>query len=313
MADIFRVVLGLTFVFSGLVKTVDPWGTALKIAEYSSVYGIAALGDCRFGLAIGLCAAELTMGLMLMFGVKTRQVSAPALVVMSFFLVLTLLSATVLPVGDCGCFGDALKLSPWASVGKNVVLWVLAFVVWRDARRGPALFPVAVREWVLTLLFAWLSVGLGVYCYSHLPIVDFLPYKKGVDLRKATDSANMESDILLRQFVVFDSGGDVTGDILNFPGRVYMLCAARLDAVDSRCAARFESVVRRAEARGEKVVVLTASAIPGGGTTVFGNSPLVPTYNLDATTMATMLRASVGMVTIDDGVIVDKRNCRDIK
>ncbi|MDR2894834.1 MAG: DoxX protein, partial [Alistipes sp.] len=189
-ADVARVLFGLTFIFSGFVKTVDPWGTALKITEYLNVYGFETLAGYRFGFAIWFCAAELMMGLMMVFRIKTRLISIFALLIMTFFLVVTFLSATVLPVEDCGCFGDALRLSAWGSFGKNVVLWVLALVVWRDARRRLTFFLVTMREWVCTLLFAGLAGGLGTYCYRHLPLIDFLPYKKGVNLYEARFGAD---------------------------------------------------------------------------------------------------------------------------
>jgi uncharacterized membrane protein YphA (DoxX/SURF4 family) len=355
--DICRVVLGLTFIFSGFVKTVDPWGTALKISEYLNVYGAGGYFDAiRFPLAIALCAAELTLGLMLVSGVKTRLSSMLALLVMSGFLVVTFLSATVLPVEDCGCFGDALHLSAWASFGKNVVLWILALAVWLDARKRLKIFPVTTREWVCTIVFAGLSVALGTYCYRHLPLIDFLPYKVGVSLRDAvydekdgTDSSRMvyrdltdgslrefavsdttwydssrwefvemvevdgiEPGLTLREFAVFNSAGDATREIVDFPGNVYMLCATRLEFIEARCAERFEKVVKSAAAEGAKVVLLTASPISDGETASFGDTAPVTVYNVDATTMMTMLRARTGMVTLSGGEITDKKNCRDL-
>lgn len=353
------MVLGLTFIFSGFVKTVDPWGTALKITEYLNVYGFGGLNNYRFGFAIWFCAAELMMGLMLTFRIKTRLISIFAMLVMTFFLVVTFLSATILPVEDCGCFGDALKLSPWASFWKNVVLWGLALVVWLDARRKLTFLPVTAREWVCTLLFAGLAGGLGTYCYRHLPLIDFLPYKKGVNLREAirggdengTEDARMiyrrlddgslhefsvadttwwdttrwefvelvengefEPGMALREFAAFDPAGDVTDEIVDFPGRVYMLCAVKLDLIKPRYAAKFEKIARRADEEEAKVVLLTATPLGGEQQTmIFGEAPPVRVCNVDATTMITMLRASVGMVVLEDGVIVDKRNCRDIE
>jgi uncharacterized membrane protein YphA (DoxX/SURF4 family) len=357
-ADVCRVVLGLTFIFSGFVKTIDPWGTAIKITEYLNVYGFETLNNYRFGFAIWFCAAELMMGLMLTFKIKTRLISIFALLVMTFFTVLTLLSATVMPVEDCGCFGDALRLSPWASFAKNVVLLGLALVVWLNARRRLTFFPVTRREWICTFLFAAIAGGLGAYCYRHLPLIDFLPYKIGVDLDGAVhddgagddDDACMvfrdlrdgsmrefavsdttwydtsrwefagqvehggfEPEMSLREFAVFDSGGDVTAQVTGFPGRVYMLCAVKLDLVEPRCAARFENIARRAYQEGARVVLLTATPLSEGQTMTFGSAPPVDVYNVDATTMITMLRASTGMVVLDDGVIIDKRNCRDIR
>ncbi len=359
LVDLCRVLLGLTFIFSGFVKTVDPWGTALKITEYLNVYGFGGLNDYRFGFAIWFCAAELMMGFMLTFRVKTRLISIFAMLVMTFFLVLTFLSATVLPVEDCGCFGDALRLTPWASFGKNVVLWALALVVWLDARRRMTFFPVTVREWVLTLTFAALAGGLGAYCYRHLPLIDFLPYKKGVNLREAVrgevaddgdetrmiyrrledgslhdfsvadttwwdttrwefvemvEDERFEPAMALREFAVFDAAGDVTDELVDYPGRVYMLCAVKLELIKPRWAAKFEKIALRADEQGAKVVLLTATPLGGEQEMemTWGEAPPVKVCNVDATTMITMLRASVGMVVLEDGVIVDKRNCRDI-
>jgi hypothetical protein len=219
-------------------------------------------------------------------------------------------------------------------------------------------FPVTRREWICTFLFAAIAGGLGAYCYRHLPLIDFLPYKIGVDLDGAVhgggaggdDDARMvfrdledgslrefavsdttwydtsrwefagqvehggfEPEMSLREFAIFNSGGDATAEITGFPGRVYMLCAVKLDLVKPRCAARFENIARRAYEEGARVVLLTATPLSEGQTMTFGAAPPVDVYNVDATTMITMLRASTGMVVLDDGVIIDKRNCRDIK
>ncbi len=116
----------------------------------------------------------------------------------------------------------------------------------------------------------------------------------------------------LREFAIFNSAGDATEEIAGYPGRVYMLCAVKLDLIKPRYADRFEKVVRRAYEEGAKVVLLTATPISDGETATFGGAPPVTVYNVDATTMITMLRASVGMVVLEDGVIIDKKNCRDI-
>lgn len=357
IADVCRVVFGLTFIVSGFTKTVDPWGTAIKISEYLNVYGFGELGDVRFGLAVLFCAAELMMGLLMLFKVKTRFVSIFAVLAMVFFTVLTFLSATWFPVEDCGCFGDAIHLSPWASFWKNVVLLALALIVWLNARRTMKFLPVTRYEWVCTVLFACMSVGLGVYCYRHLPIVDFLPYKKGLNLYDAVyagnvadddvrlvyrdttdgslhefsaqdttwydtvrwefveqaDSGPYETDMVLREFAVFNPEGDVTEDILGYGGTVYMMCAVKLDKVAPRCAERFAVVAERAAGENALAVCLTSTPVKAGETVSFGGGDPVAVYNVDATTMITMLRATTGLVVLDNGVITDKKNCRDIE
>jgi hypothetical protein len=90
-----------------------------------------------------------------------------------------------------------------------------------------------------------------------------------------------------------------------------MICALKLDDIGPRCEARLAELVARAEGEGALVVCLTSSAIPEGGVERFGESAPIPVYNLDPTTMQTMLRAKTGVVVLDNGIIVSKHNCRD--
>lgn len=357
IADICRITLGLMFIVSGFTKTIDPWGTAIKITEYLNTFGFETLNNYRFGFAIWFCAAELMMGLMLTFKIKTRLISIFAVLVMTFFTVLTFLAATWFPVEDCGCFGDAIKLSPWASFGKNVVLLSLAVVVWLNARRTLAFFPVTRKEWICTILFAGIAGGLGAYSYFHLPLIDFLPYRKGVNLYEAiysgggtdediklvyrdrtdgslheflptdttwydsgrwefveqADAGSFEPDVALREFAIFNSAGDATREIVGYGGRVYLLAAVKLDKIKPYCAERFAMIARRAAEENALAVLLTSSPLGGQQSLVLGAGVEVPVYNIDATTMITMLRAATGMVVLDHGVITAKKNCRDIR
>ena len=198
-ARICRLVLACTFVVSGFSKVVDPWGTALKVNEYLSIYGLEFFRPASMAFSIWLCGAELMMGCMLLFKVRIRLISIFALVSMTFFTVLTLLSATLIPVEDCGCFGEALKLTPWQTFFKNLVLLPMAVVVWWRYRPD-RIFAFRASEIALTCIFFIASMYLGYYCYRHLPLVDFLPYKVGVDIRKAMAAA--------------DSAGDATETVL---------------------------------------------------------------------------------------------------
>ncbi len=134
-ATIARWAVGGTFIFSGLVKSVDPVGTSIFVDEYLAAYSLEGLGSLSLAAAVGLGAAELSVGVMLCLRLMTRAASASASAMLAVFTVVTLLSATVLPVGDCGCFGDALSLSPWATFFKNVVLLPLAVWTYMRHRR----------------------------------------------------------------------------------------------------------------------------------------------------------------------------------
>ena len=94
---------------------------------------------------------------------------------------------------DCGCFGEALKLTPWQTFAKNLVLLPMAFVVWLRYRPD-RIFAFKPVEVLLTLTFFCMSMYLGIYCYKHLPLIDFLPYKVGVDIYGAMHEAEQESD-----------------------------------------------------------------------------------------------------------------------
>ena len=180
-AHVCRLTLGAVFIFSGFVKSVDPWGTALKVNEYLSIYGLEWMQPASMTFSIWLCGAELMMGLMLTFKVRIRLISIFAVLSMIFFTVLTFLSATWLPVEDCGCFGDALKLSPWGTFFKNLILLPLAIVVWYRYRPDKIL-AFSKLEIFLTCLFFTIGMGVGTYCYYHLPLIDFLPYRVGVNI-----------------------------------------------------------------------------------------------------------------------------------
>ena len=192
LAHICRFILAATFIVSGFVKSVDPWGTALKVNEYLSIYGLEWLSPISMAFSIWMCGAELMMGLMLTFKVRIRLVSIFAVLSMTFFTVLTFLSATWIPVEDCGCFGDALKLSPWATFFKNLILLPLAVVVWWRYRPDK-IFVFKRLELFLMVLFCTIGMGVGTYCYFHLPFIDFLPYKVGVNIREEMEQAARET------------------------------------------------------------------------------------------------------------------------
>lgn len=194
LARVCRVLFALTFVLSGFSKVIDPWGTSLKVSEYLSIYGLEFLDPAAMTFSIWMCGAELMMGLMLLFKVRIRLISIFALVSMCFFTALTLLSATVIPVEDCGCFGEALKLSPWATFFKNLVLLPMAVVVWWRYRPDK-IFAFKPLELALTVFFFSVSMYIGYYCYVHLPLIDFLPYRVGVTIHEAMHaSEKMEEE-----------------------------------------------------------------------------------------------------------------------
>lgn len=357
LAHVCRILLACTFILSGFTKAIDPWGTALKVDEYLTIYGLEALLPASMVFSIWLCGAELMMGCMLLFKVRIRLISIFALVSMILFTTITLLSATVLPVEDCGCFGEAIKLTPWQTFFKNLVLLPMAVVVWWRYRPDK-IFAFNAREVALTGLFFFGAMYLGAYCYRHLPLIDFLPYRVGVNIREAMqepDELDGETETVLiyrnrqtgaerafsldetewqdtlrwewvdtrtrgdarvirplvSEFSLRDAGADVTDEVLSAAGRLYMLCVTSFDRLSAACIERMATLVARAGAEGAQVVCLTPHPLDGETWYDFGTGE-VHCYNIDASTMKTMLRARNGVVVLEEGTIVSKRNCRDI-
>lgn len=181
-AAVCRVVLGAVFIFSGLVKSIDPWGTALKIEEYLTAFGMEGLAGLAAPLAIGQCALELTLGLMLVSAVWLKAAAFLTLIFMIFFTALTLVIAVWNPVDDCGCFGEALKLSNWMTFAKNALLLPISAVVSRAARKQ-SLRRVSRRDGALTAAYIAGSLAVNIYCWYNLPPVDTFAYREGTDLR----------------------------------------------------------------------------------------------------------------------------------
>jgi len=128
---ISRILVGITFIFSGFVKGIDPWGSAYKFTDYFNAMGLEWLTWAAFPLGLILSFAEFAIGVGLLFNTFTRFFSWLALLFMAFFLPLTLWIAIKNPVTDCGCFGDALVISNWETFYKNVVLMVLTLIIFR--------------------------------------------------------------------------------------------------------------------------------------------------------------------------------------
>lgn len=176
-----RVFVGITFVFSGFVKAVDPVGGAVKFADYFTAFGLEWLSPFSLSLAIALAAVEFTLGFYLILNLNLRFISKVALAIMTFFTLLTLGLAIFNPVTDCGCFGDAIKLTNWQTFWKNVVIMIptLLIYVWRKKYKTPkgAFFRITVS--LVPLIYI---LFIAVHSFNHLPLLDFRPYKVGANI-----------------------------------------------------------------------------------------------------------------------------------
>ena len=184
---ITRFLLGLVFVFSGTVKLIDPLGTAYKIADYLTAFGlsqVAELGWLMVVCSVLLSATEFFLGMILLLKIKPKFAIGAIAAFMLLFTPLTLYIAITNPVSDCGCFGDAVLLSNWATFVKNVVLLCMIATQWVGWRKMHGLFLPKV-EWGIMILTFLLAMGFAGYNLFYLPVMDFRPYPIGTDIKAA--------------------------------------------------------------------------------------------------------------------------------
>lgn len=172
-----RLFVGLLFIFSGFIKANDPLGFSYKLQEYFEVFHVTFFNDFAVGIAIFLCGLEIILGAALLFGLYARKVIWGLLGLIIFFTFLTFYSAYFEVVTSCGCFGDAIPLTPWQSFGKDLILlsFILILYIYRDDIKPLISKPGAV--WAAMTLITITGFGIGVYTLAHLPFFDFLPYK----------------------------------------------------------------------------------------------------------------------------------------
>lgn len=184
VTTVCRFVLALVFIFSGFVKAIDPLGTQYKIQDYINAFGWTAVFPDFFPFlaSVLLGLLEFCLGVYLFFGIRRIIAPRATVLLMSFMTPLTFWLAIDNPVSDCGCFGDAIVLSNWATFWKNVVLLAMSLVVLKWRKR---IFPlVTVRlDWLIALYGFLYILGMMMYCYRYLPVFDFRPYHPGADIR----------------------------------------------------------------------------------------------------------------------------------
>lgn len=183
MYHIARLLTGAAFIFSGIVKAIDPMGSAIKFTDYFKAFGLEFMIPLSLTLSFLLCLAEFISGFALLTGIRYREGLTGVTILMAIFTPLTLILAIFNPVSDCGCFGDAIKMTNWETFGKNVVLSV--FVVILIIRKNkPTEYLKPVKGWLVILSASLIFVSFTFYNLIFLPVIDFLPYKKGNNLRE---------------------------------------------------------------------------------------------------------------------------------
>lgn len=201
-----RIILGLLFIFSGYVKAVDPWGTAIKFNEYFEAMGLDFFKSLSFILSNMLSIIELLVGYLLVFNVKMKWTSRTAFLLMLLFTPLTLWLALTGKVTDCGCFGDAIKMTDWQTFYKNIVLISISTFILIFAKKYPSKINTQ-KQRLLFILIALFSIGIVYFSYQHLPLIDFRPFKIGSDIKKGSEIPEDAEHSIYETTLIYEKDG----------------------------------------------------------------------------------------------------------
>ncbi|MBK7132777.1 MAG: DoxX family protein [Bacteroidales bacterium] len=212
-----RIIVGLTFIFSGFVKAVDPFGSAYKFHDYFQAFDLGFLKSLSLPLAILLCTAEFIAGFAVLSGIRQKTGIWVVILLMAIFTPLTFILALTNPVSDCGCFGDAIHLTNWQTFWKNIVIVSFAIVLFANRKLMKSLFKSSA-EWAIISAIILLFTLFSFYNLRYLPVIDFLPYKTGVKIAdKMIMPEGVAADEYHTTFIYEKDGIQKEFELSNYP------------------------------------------------------------------------------------------------
>ena len=312
LTHISRVLVGLLFIYSGFVKLVDPIGSQYKFEEYfgADVLNLEFLIPYALPFSILLIVTELVLGIMLLVGYKAKFTVWSLCGINLIFLFLTWYSYTYNKVTDCGCFGDALKLTPGETFYKNVVFMVFIVILILGVKH---IKPIISNKFasLTTYSSVFLALIVTYYVLQHLPIIDFRAYSIGTDIAKGMEYPE-DSDELppIHDFMIETDEGDKLEEMLA-KEKAMLIIMSNFKKTEKEGITDVSEVAKQASEQGYEIYVLTASYIEDLAATQkeYG---LPYTFGFcDETALKTVIRANPGIVTVKNGVIVGKWNWTD--
>jgi uncharacterized membrane protein YphA (DoxX/SURF4 family) len=344
--NVSRILIGLVFIFSGFVKGVDPLGTVYRMDDYFLAFGMPWAVPFSLYLSIFLCALEFIVGISMLFNLWIKVTAWFLLGMMLYFTCLTFFDAFYNLVPDCGCFGDAVKLTNMQTFLKNIVLMIFVIPVFAGRKKFSNWAPVWAQK-VFLLFFMFSFTGLSVYSYRHLPLIDFMGWKVGnrinvpsVPLKfyvtytnKTTgeekeylspdypwnDSVWMSQWVFKSQRAVDpakglelslrvedEKGNDVSASIVDNPDLQFILVAWDLEKTDTAAFHRILPFYKKATFDGYSFVCLTSTLQGDIKKFRMANGTAFSFYNADDVALKTMVRSNPGLILIRNGMVLAK-------
>lgn len=348
---ISRIVVGITFIFSGFVKGVDPLGTMYKIEDYFIAYQMDWALDFALPLAFVLVLAEFLLGAFLLLNVRIKLTTYLITAMMAFFTIVTFYDALYNPVPDCGCFGEAIKLTNWETFYKNVVLMVFTLAILFTKPSQKALShtkPKAVAGFIIALLF----FGFNWYSYQHLPPVDFRDWKVGNDMtqegepkyylvyenQETGEKQKMLSDEIPwdneewmntwkfaeqqidessvkkphnLEIISLEDGTDMTQLLIEEAEWQFLISAYNLETADESGLRKMVVLYEKLSDEGYEFALLTSSLDETVKEFRKKYNTDIPVYLADDIELKAMIRANPGMLLLNKGVVKAKWHHND--
>jgi uncharacterized membrane protein YphA (DoxX/SURF4 family) len=308
---IARLFVAITFIFSGFVKLVDPLGSAYKFQEYfgADVLNLEFLIPFALPFSVLLILAEIMLGVMLLVGYLPKFTAWSLLGIILVFLFLTWYSAYYNKVTDCGCFGDAVKLTAWGTFYKNIVL--IAFIiilVWKVKLISP-IFGLNSGKWITFLSFSTF-LYITYHVLVHLPIIDFRPYAIGKSIPEGMEFIGEEEPLIHDFYLESIEGEDLTDAVLSNE-KIMLVVAYNLSKTDLQGFTGIKTVSDEALNNGYTVYLLSSSMDED-----YQN--IKKDYDLnfemlfgDETMLKTIIRSNPGVLILNKGIVTGKWSWSD--
>ena len=348
LKEIARYPVGALFIFSGLIKINDPKGTAIKLEEYFDVFAydfapfFEYLIPAALVLSVFLSVLEIVLGIALLIGYQMRITSWALLGIIIFFTFLTFYSAYFNKVTDCGCFGDAIKLTPWESFYKDLVLLLLIIIIFINRNQYSSIIPLKMQHIIVgtsTLIFTF----IGIFAIRHLPYIDFRTYAIGnhlpslmhpsEDLKyeyimekdgeeytferypsegnyefKEMVLLNPEAQAKITDLSVWTDEGDYTEAL--FQGNKLLYVIYDVNKASRKNTDKMAQLV--SQATNFDTWILTSSGYEAMEGFRHDVQLAAPFFYADATVLKTMVRSNPGILLLSNGVVVGKWHYNDV-
>ena len=309
---IARILISFTFLYSGFVKLVDPLGSSYKFEEYfgADVLNLEFLIPFALPFSILLILVEIMLGLTLLIGYKPKSTLWSLLGIILLFLFLTWYSAYLNKVTDCGCFGDALKLTPWETFYKNVVLLVLLIPLLLNQSYINSFFSDNIMRNIV-LLFLGIFIYITYYVLVHLPIVDFRAYAIGKNIQQGMEYKEDNDELPpVHDFFLESETNDYTQAILSAE-KAMLIISYDLENSNPKGFSHLKKVAEEAILKGYLVYGVSASSLED--TLTIQEQYDLPFEFLfcDDTTLKTIIRSNPGVLILNKGTVAGKWNWRD--